>query len=483
MAVEAKQSHTGTPDPLKSYLATIPEYSTARVQFYYSSLPSRKHSNPTGYASALAWWRKTLVDLTAKGLLGEDKLVLHVDEHLREQLRWENVGRPSSLGVITAELAGSSDLVRKDDYLSSPEPQSTSVLSLLARPFWWTLSTVLGSSKSSIDYGEAADQKEWTKRQGEYVVPDLVENLQQRGASNLTPKMDDLHADALSRLYTLKSFQERLGALCLPNVTLSERDCAVLAIYLSRTGVCGFDGEVIKFAAPHVTPNPSQPISITSADRSTLSLLASVASLSASISSLEGRITAARGKAASYAAQKRVELAKAALIEKKRDEKLLEERVGQRLKVQEVVSAIERAVGDEETMSALTLGTSTLRTVLASPTLQLENISELTSTLDEQLVAAQEVSDAVDAVSAPEKKALDDEVEEEWERLVKEEEEREEKQRVEEAEKKLETAGATPVTPEKSEQQETAQAAAAATPAVPAASATAERTKEPLPAQ
>lgn len=106
--------------------------------------------------------------------------------------------------------------------------------------------------------------------------------------------------------------------------------------------------QVIKFLAPHSTPIPSQPVPITAADRSTLSLLASVASLSASISSLEDRITAARNKAAGYAAQKRVELAKAALVEKRRDEKLLEERVGQRLKVQEVVSAIERAVGDEE---------------------------------------------------------------------------------------------------------------------------------------
>ncbi|KWU46351.1 hypothetical protein RHOSPDRAFT_28329 [Rhodotorula sp. JG-1b] len=415
----SEQSHSPA-DALKAYLATIAEYSTARVQFYYSSLPSRKHSNPTGYASALAWWRKTLIDLTARGLLGQDKLVLHVDEHLREHLRWDKIGRPSSLGVITAELAHSSDLVRESEYLSSPDPQSFSVLSLLARPFWWTLSTVLGSSSSSssIEYGEAADQKEWTKRQGDYVVADLVE----RAASQLTPKLDDLHADALSRLYTLKTFRDRLGPLCLPNVTLSERDC-----------------RVIKFLPPHATPTPSQPVPITAADRSTLSLLASVASLSASISSLEGRITAARNKAAGYAAQKRVELAKAALVEKRRDEKLLEERVGQRLKVQEVVSAIERAVGDEETLSALTLGTSTLRTVLSSPTLQLDNISELTSALDEQLVSAQEVSEAVDAVSAPERDALNDEVEAEWERLVKEEGEREDRQRIEEAKRKLET--------------------------------------------
>lgn len=169
-----------------------------------------------------------------------------------------------------AELAQSADLVRESEYLSSPDPQSFSVLSLLARPFWWTLSTVLGassSSSSSIEYGEAADQKEWTKRQGDYVVPDLVEvsltpstgaaptlcavrstdpnhPTLQRAASQLTPKLDNLHADALSRLYTLKLFRDRLGPLCLPNVTLSERDCEVLATYLSRKGLCGFDGEV-----------------------------------------------------------------------------------------------------------------------------------------------------------------------------------------------------------------------------------------------
>lgn len=91
-------------DPLRSFLATIPEYSTPRVQFYYSSLPSRKHSNPTGYSGAISWWRKTLVDLAARGLLSDDKLLIHVDEELREKLRWDKAGRPSSLGVIVVRL-------------------------------------------------------------------------------------------------------------------------------------------------------------------------------------------------------------------------------------------------------------------------------------------------------------------------------------------------------------------------------------------
>lgn len=186
------------PDALHTHLATIPEYSTARVQFLYSSLPSRKQSNPTGYSSALAWWRKTLDSLVQRGLVGDDKLQLRVDDHLREHLRWNSVGRPSSLGVIVvrsilvlaspapdqadpcptvapqAELVHSSDLVPRSTYLASPVPQAYGVASLLARPFWWGLSKVWGSS-DGIELGEGADDKEWARRKGVYVLPDLVE--------------------------------------------------------------------------------------------------------------------------------------------------------------------------------------------------------------------------------------------------------------------------------------------------------------------
>ncbi|BGP23014.1 hypothetical protein JCM10295v2_001907 [Rhodotorula toruloides] len=423
-------------DPLRSYLAAVPEYSTPRVQFYYSSLPSRKHSNPTGYSGAISWWRKTLVDLVARGLLSDDKLLLHVDEELREKLRWDKAGRPSSLGVIVAELAQTADLVPTATYLSSPEPQNHSVVSLLARPFWWGLSKVWGSP-SGVEYGEAADEKEWSRRKGEYVVPDLVD----RAASTLLPELPDLHADALARLYTVNSFQEKLGSLCLPNVKLSERDC-----------------EVIKFAPPLSDPASNASLSINDADRSTLTLLATLATLSASLTSLESRIASEQAQFAKYASEKRMELAKAHLIGRKRAEKLLEERAGQRTKVQEVVWAIERAIGDEETLSALSLGTSTLRSILSSPTLQLDNIESTTSLLDETLISAQEVNEAVDSVSAPLAREIKDEVDAELRELVeaekrkeREEEEAKEKKRVDEAAKKLEDATKAPVAAELTE--------------------------------
>lgn len=88
---------------LHDHLSQLPEYktpTTLRLSFLYSSLAGRKASNPTGFSSALSWWRLTLQDLVSQGLLGEDKLVLVADDNLRESLRWEGVGRPSSLGTI-----------------------------------------------------------------------------------------------------------------------------------------------------------------------------------------------------------------------------------------------------------------------------------------------------------------------------------------------------------------------------------------------
>ena len=73
-----------------------------------------------------------------------------------------------------AELAQTSDLVPRATYLSAPTPQSIGVASLLARPFWWGLSKVWGSG-DGVDLGEGADDKEWARRKGDYVVPDLVE--------------------------------------------------------------------------------------------------------------------------------------------------------------------------------------------------------------------------------------------------------------------------------------------------------------------
>ncbi|GAA5839715.1 hypothetical protein JCM3766R1_004593 [Sporobolomyces carnicolor] len=407
---------TPTRDALRAHLQSMPEYGTPKLQFYYSSLPGRKTSNPTGYSSALSWWRKTLADLTAKGLVGPDKLVLVVDAELRENLRIDKVGRPSSLGVIVSELATAQDLVSLDTFLAAPAPDSFSVLSLLARPFWWGLSKVTGTA----ELGEAADETEWNKRKGAWVIPDLVE----RAATAITPLFSKLHVDPISRLYTIKSFREQFGATALPGVALSERDCRVLVTYLAGQGHCVFEQDVIKFSPPLKTRSGREDtLAVTESDRSILNLLSTLKTLSDYIASLESRIAVEQAQAVSYVSKKQTTLVKSHLIAKKRLEKVLNERVASRDKLQEVIFGIERAKGDEETLEALSLGSSTLRTILASPTLQISNIEATTSALDETLVAATEINEAVDSV-APLDSALEFEVDDELKALQAEDQRR-----------------------------------------------------------
>ena len=87
-----------------------------------------------------------------------------------------------------------------------------------------------------------------------------------------------------------------------------------------------------------------------------------------------------------------------------------------------------------QTLEALSLGSSTLRTILASPTLQISNIEATTSALDETLIAANEINEAVDSVAA-----LDEGMEMEVEDELKELQEKE-KRVEEEAQKDREAA-------------------------------------------
>ncbi|GAA5947267.1 hypothetical protein JCM3765_001597 [Sporobolomyces pararoseus] len=169
------------------------------------------------------------------------------------------------------------------------------------------------------------------------------------------------------------------------------------------------------------------------------STVSSLSTLSNCISSLESRIASEQAQAVSYVAKKQTNMVKSHLIARKRLKKVLDERVASRDKLQEVVLGIERAKGDEETLEALSLGSSTLRTILASPTLQLSNIEATTSALDDTLIAANEINEAVDNVAVLDE-GMESEVEDELRALQeteKKEEEEAVKDREMEREKKL----------------------------------------------
>ena len=108
-----------------------------------------------------------------------------------------------------------------------------------------------------------------------------------------------------------------------------------------------------------------------------------------------------------------------------------------------------------QTLEALSLGSSTLRTILASPTLQISNIEATTSALDETLIAANEINEAVDSVAALDE-GMEMEVEDELRELQEKEkrvEEEAQKDREAERERKLLEAKAPSGLGEKKEEE------------------------------
>ncbi|KAK4053122.1 methionyl-tRNA synthetase [Microbotryomycetes sp. JL201] len=429
------------------YLGSLPEYKSQRAQFLYSSLPSRKVANPTGYNGAITWWRNTLHTLASKGLLGDDKLVLHVDEDLRERLRWDKIGRPSSLGAVICELALKGELVSIDDYIrASGQSDPTSVLSLVTKPLSWAFAKLLGSSPTS----EEIDQKEWQQSQGEWVIEPLVE----KAAAAATQQLKELGYDAVSRLFTLRSLQAAIGNACLPGVKLSEQDCRVLAEYLSSKGVCITDGEVIKLAPLKSVGASSSELRITDSDRGIMTLKTSLESLEAHIAAIETRIQKEQNQAVTYHAKKQINMAKHHIVARKRLEALLTQRVASKDKVSEVLTGIEKAVGDEQTMQALELGTKTLRSLISSPHLSLEHIEETTGALSDALADANEINEAVTQVGQLDS-TLEEEVEAELRELIESAEVAEkkelEKEGAEDKTQQLPVAGSSTALPQTKE--------------------------------
>jgi len=86
---------------LPPYLTTSPPPvsppTSIRLQALYASTSSQRQSNPTGYSANVSWWSGVIEELLRAGYLGEDHLVLKVDEGLLSKLEW-NGGKPRGIG-------------------------------------------------------------------------------------------------------------------------------------------------------------------------------------------------------------------------------------------------------------------------------------------------------------------------------------------------------------------------------------------------
>ncbi|KAI0726646.1 Snf7-domain-containing protein [Fomitopsis betulina] len=419
-----------------SQLSSLPTYvsmSQSRLKTLYSDFSLQKHSNPTSYASIIVWWRRTLESVVSKGWLTQsdttpsniDRLVLHAPgTTLADEFRYEGVGKPLGLPTAIAELRSSKAYFLLPDFLNSTKsiydpgwlPYRLASY-VVGKPLWWTLKQLSIVSADETILGDVSYEEKWKRVMGDYVIVSVLERAADSVLARQRSKGMLSLADAL---YNMESFREEFAAHALDNVVLSKLDIRVLVRYLERDRKAVVtQGGVIKF----LEPNSTEPPEITAVDTGVLELKTAVEKLEAQVDSIHTKIRQRAEQIKTALQQKRKEIALSHLRAQKQLEALLKQRLGSLDTLHSALLRVEQSAGDVEIMKSYESSTTTLRAILAHPSLQREKIDETMEAMASANEDAKEIDDAIRLGTdiAQGDAAVDDaELEDEWKALVQE---------------------------------------------------------------
>ncbi|KAG9102734.1 hypothetical protein FRC06_001266 [Ceratobasidium sp. 370] len=412
---------------IHDYLSTLPEYkaSSQRLQSLYSDLAKKRLSNPAGYAANVEWWRRTLSEVTARGLQPVGVLVLRADSQLVDEFRWETVGRPLGVGYALTSLStpstsspASASLIPLARFLSLPYsiyvPESglpyrvASVV--VGRPLWWAL------QQAGLVGSDDVVKETW----GDFVI---LTNLEAAAKAILAAQRAKGAIGPSAALYSFASFRQQFGTVAPSHsgASLSETDVRVLVKHLERDRGCivvDRQADVIKF----VEEGSSEQETITTVDKGILEMATTVSKLQEQVDEIQRRIEERAEKINAMLCKKQKDLALSLLRSRKQLEMLLKQRLGALETVQTVLMKVESAAGDVAIMKAYETSTSTLKELLADPRLQREHIDQTMDNMAEALANHKEVEDAIALGGVPPDPTEDEELANELQALVEENE-------------------------------------------------------------
>ncbi|QRW27702.1 vacuolar-sorting protein SNF7 [Rhizoctonia solani] len=419
---------------ISDFLINLPEYksNSQRLQSLYSDLNRQRLSNPAGYSANIEWWRRTLSEVTARGLQPAGVLVLRADTVLVDSFRWDKVGKPLGVGYAITSLstpatscAASAPFIPLKRFLelsgSIYLPESglayRVVSTLLGRPLWWGLQQA-GLVGDDI-------RESW----GDFVV---LANVEAAAKKVIDYQGSKGAIGPASALYTFASFRQTFGDLAAQHsgATLSEADVRVLVKHLERDRNCivvDRQVDVIKF----VEEGSSGREGITSVDKGILEMSVTLTKLQEQVDEIQKRIEERSEKISALLRKKQKELALSMLRSRKELEALLKLRLGALETVQTALMKIETAAGDIAIMKAYETSTATLKELLADPRLQREPYRPDDGNMADALADHKEVEEAIALGGLPSDPTEDEELARELQELVEENEREAQEQEVE----------------------------------------------------
>jgi len=372
----------------------------------YSDLAQQKSANADGFAANASAWQAALTRAALAGQLPtEQKIIIQTSTQLLDALRSSQYGRPTGLGVVFDIAVQSGKLIDLKDFNTAE--QSIYQKSWIPTPWSiirWSLRQAGLMSRGSYD-------QEGGIRQGQLVVVVGLENLATHLQASIGPAVTD-------RIMAREAFAQLVSRSDIGSLTTNELD--LLLRFLARDKrMLTYNADTVKFKAP----TSERPEAISQEDSTIASIKSLIASLEVQISSLTSKVTALQNTAQAAVQSKNRHAALSALRSKKLAEANLQQRVGTLSQLEEVYAKIQQAVDQVQMVRVMQSSAETLKSLNR----RVGGVDKVDEIMDDLRTQMGQVDDVRQIIAEPldGKAVLDEnELDDEFEALEKEEQAR-----------------------------------------------------------
>jgi len=373
----------------------------------YGDFATYEHTNPDGYKANVDEWTHALVAATRDGVIPPDphaaatldsRFILPTGDHLLKALETRQYGIPVALGKVIQDAVKRRDMIELHEFKSSPtsiyQKRWLPSIPSLGDILLWSWTSLVGSKN--------------TLPKGQWVIPQNLE-----AASSLLLHQLQSHSQSPTEsIHTLSSIQQSLP--------LSHSDLSLLLTYLSR------DKALITTAPlPSDTAIKLGTAPLSSNDITIATLKNLLSSLSTGLPTLESSIQDLDSRARSAVLSKNTSAARAALRRKKLLQDTLDRRNDQIHNVQSTLLKIDEAADNVAMVRAMEASASVLKH-LNSQIGGADGAERVADALAEEMHNVEEITNVINDTGAA--GVVDEQdVEDEFEALMREEKDKEDK--------------------------------------------------------
>ena len=350
---------------------------------------------------------------------------MHTSEALLASLSSPQYGRPLGLAAVIEQSIREEKLVSVDEFLSSKSSIYASRDSWLPSPWSiinWSLRTV-GISSASSGWTEQGNKL----KAGEFVVMTNVEKLAENVERRQREHEQNATGSLSGRLWSRDEFVKSLDLAAQLNgtSTLADTDLKILLRYLERDKqIISYNDRVVKFK----TPSAARPDPITHQDITIISLNTLINNMTAQCADLTTRISRLNAKAAlSVKSSNRIS-ALALLRSKRLAESALKQRGDTLTQLEETLAKIEQAATQVEIVQVMQSSATVLKD-LNKQVGDLDRVEDIVEGLREEINKVDETEKilAEPLSSATTETLAEAEIDQELERMEREEQGRQER--------------------------------------------------------